>query len=318
MATYLTTSGIGAGTVLSGGNLTATQTSDFIHYGGARADTLHTTGKWWFEVDLSAMPSGINRAVGVVADASPNYAQIAGNAFHSAVAYLRSGSIWVGGASAGTVDCPVCNGFLMVAVDFDLRKIWFKTRDGQWNDNSASPNDPDAGTGGISVTSVDSILPGFYPVCELNADGVTFNFNNASSYHLTPPSTFTIWGSVPVTPTRHLVAHQGIPRFQQVFTLEVLRSVNLTLAATEPSDTMSLSLSPGNGVTLATTEPSDTFAGEMVSVDLPAHLVDGEIIYVRGEGDIIVPADSIKRGSENQPIQIPEETPVNVIPVTDV
>lgn len=318
MATYLTTSGIGAGTVLSGGNLTATQTSDFIHYGGARADTLHTTGRWWFEADLSAIPSGVNRAVGVVGSPTPNYSQIAGNAYQSAVAYLRSGSIWVGGASAGAIDCPVCNGFLMVAVDFDIGKAWFKTRDGQWNANVASGNDPDTGTGGISISSIVSLLPGLYPVCELNADGVTFNFNNSASYHLTPPSTFTIWGSVPTVPTRHLVAHQGLAPIKQVFTLQVLTDINLYLEATEPSDVMELNIYPGNAVVMAANEDNDTLAAEMVSVDIPAHLVDGEIIYLGGEGDIIVPADSIKRGSENAPIQIPEETVINVVPVTDL
>lgn len=346
MAAFLTTAGIGADTVLSGSNLTASQTNP-LTYGGARADKLYTTGKWWFEVDLTGSPSGNGRAVGIVGSATPNYNQIAGNAYQSAVAYLRSGAIWVGGGSAGSVGCPACVAVMMVAVDLVNNKIWFKTSDnpvsaGYWNASATA--DPDTNVGGISIASIVSLLPGVYPVVETYGESVTFNFNNASSHILTPPCSFTIWGGgvpaggcppgvpdPPPTPgleTRHLVAHQGIPRFNQVFTVEVVGfttlpppsdgSASLTLAATEPSDVMALEIAPANAAVLAATEGSDVFAGEMVSVDLPAYLVDGEIIYARSEGDIIVPADSIKRGSENAPIQIPEETPMNVIPVTDL
>lgn len=321
MSAFLTTAGIGSNTVLSGGNLTATQTNA-LFYGGARADLLHATGKWWFEVNLSAITGGVGMAVGVVGSATPNYNNIAGNAFQSAVAYLRSGSIWVMGGSAGSVSCPVCAGTLMVAADLDNNKIWFKTEDnpttaGYWNGSSTA--NPDTNVGGINISGVNALLPGVYPVVEIYGTSVTFNFNVSSSHILTPPTTYAIWGGTVPAPIRHLKAAQGLAPFNQVFTLTTVPlPVNLTVAATEAPDTCAIVMYPAPGFDIAATEAADTCHMEVASVVLPVPLLDGEYVYVAGEGNTIVPADSIKRGSENTPIQVPEETLVIMVPVTEL
>lgn len=321
MATTFTLVGAGPGAVLTVGNLKVA-TTDALHYSGAVATTIHTTGKWWFEVDTTGFATLGGVALGLSKSATPNYTLLYGSALNGALIY-RSGEVYVNGSSIGFAANMQVWGYVMVAVDLDLNKIWFKSPGSGtgWNNDPFFLEDPDTNVGGFDISSITAA--GVYPLALVSGipNSLLFNFG-ATAPVVTPPSLFCPWdnslGCAPVLPTLHLI--QG-PYYRlapptQVFTLTSSVPANCRLIASEPRDVFSSGdevVAPANACDMAVTEEADGFAGEVVSVTLPHGLINGEIIYIPEEDqDVRIEPDPF-----NQPFTIPYEDTVVIIPYED-
>lgn len=317
-----TTSGGGPGLVLSLGNLKVATTSVFA-YSGARATLARSTGKWWFEVDTSGFTTLGGSAVGLTNSASPNYSTLFGSGLNGALIY-RGGDIWINGAFVQYAANIQVWGSVMVAVDLDLNKIWFRSpgSGSGWNNDVFFLEDPDTNVGGLDISAITAALPGVYPVALVSGtvSSLIYNFG-ASPPIVTPPSTFCPWDDIsctPILPTLHLI--QG-PYYRlapptQVFTLTSSVPANCRLIASEPRDVFSSGdevVAPADACDMAVTEEADGFAGEVVSVTLPHGLINGEIIYIPQEDNGV----RVEPEPFNQPFTIPYEDTVVIIPYED-
>ena len=178
-----------AGVTLSGDGLVVTNTGTTSPDQGARvaASGGKTTGKYYFEVTLTAFTGGSNVGVGVGTPAS-TYSGMGGGGT-AGIQHFRTGSAYSNGSSVMGISGNYVTGQTMkAAVDLDNRRIWFY-KDGLWNQNAA--NNPATNVGGLIIpagTMVPFITFG-------GAGGVTGNVMTAnfgaSSFTGAVPSGFT-------------------------------------------------------------------------------------------------------------------------------
>lgn len=291
---------IGPGGALSNANLTITHNdvTKIAFRSGARANVIQLTGKWWFEIDRAgALGLGGDNAVGGVTRlATPDYEDLGaiGNALNGAITF-RSGQTFVNAVFARNCDS---GRFMMFAIDLDNHLMWVResTSANGWN---TVHGDPDAGTLGIDISSIDGL--GVYPagvVTYLNA--LTFNFGATVPVN-TPPTTFQSWDTPPPPPPAPTQAVQLI-RMAQFFTTATATAVggpvSATLLAREEADGVSSESAPTVGVILAATEAADGFAVvppaqyNVGGLNTPDALVDDDVIYVLENNEtIFVPGD---------------------------
>lgn len=314
-----TLTGAGPGAVLTLGNLKVA-TVDPFNYSGARATLSRSTGKWWFEVNTSGFTTLGGCAVGLTNSAIPNYTTLYGSAANGAAAY-RSGEVYIGGSHAGyAADIQVWGG-VMVAVDLDLNKIWFRSPGSGtgWNNDPFFLQDPDTNVGGFDISGITATLPGVYPLAVVSGlpNSLLYNFG-ASAPAQTPPATFCPWDDVSCTPVIADLHFKQGPNYRlapptQVFTLTSSVPLNVRLAATEAGDICSATVAPTDAGDMAATEAADSCAGTAASVTLPHGLIEGEIIYIPQEDQVV----RVEPEPFNQPFTIPYENTVVIIPYED-
>lgn len=323
----LTLSGAGPGAVLTLGDLKVATTDPF-NYSGARSTLARTSGKWWFEVDTTGFATLGGVGLGLVNVASPNYTTLYNTAAHGAIIY-RSGEVDInGGGVAGFGANIQVWGSVMVAVDLDLNKVWFRSPSATgWNNDPLFLKDPTTNVGGFDISGITASLPGVYAVGIVSSarNSLIFNFG-ASPPITTPPPNFCPWDDVSCTPvvaTVHLKQgpYYRLPLPRQVFTLTSVSRTGLStsscrLVVIEAPDVFSGGsevVAPADAAVMDVTEDADVFSGEVASVTLPHGLIEGEIIYIPQEDQGV----RIEPEPFNEPFTIPYENTVVIIPYDD-
>jgi hypothetical protein len=192
-ATTWSTTDKHADIALSSGNLTATRTaSTGATYCAVRSTTSKSSGKWVFAVDPLALTTPGNVSVGV-ANASQLLNIYLGNSNNS-VSLFANGQVWRNAAAQLTVnstsrDYAAATSEVMVAVDLDNKRIWFKTDADPWNGDATA--NPATNVGGVDITLVTGAL---FAAVNLNAVNDAFTVNlGATAFTNTIPSGFTAW-----------------------------------------------------------------------------------------------------------------------------
>lgn len=179
-----------ANITLSGGNLTANASVGGTGYGFVRATSSHSSGKWYFELNITADSVSSSIILGIVNAASstvavPGVLDANGSMY---VSYTGTvGAIYAN--SAGTVlsATPYTTGATIgVAVDVTNHLVYF-ARNNVWQ-NAANPS---AGTGGINYITTSPVFPFFGAQTNEYTTAVA-NFG-ASAYAYTIPSGFSSW-----------------------------------------------------------------------------------------------------------------------------
>ncbi len=191
-ATTLDPANTNAKITLSGGNLTATCTSsDFTN--GSRSVAHYSTGKFYYEADLTVYSAGTYYSVVGIGNASFDVnGGIQGWSDSNAVAWRHGGAVVMGSSTLATIEgfYPAPN-YLCVAVDLGAKLFWGRVNGGNWNNNAAY--DPAAGSGGIDISGMSSFATVYAAISLSNsADVIIMNFGG-SAYAYTQPSGFGNW-----------------------------------------------------------------------------------------------------------------------------
>lgn len=170
-----------AGMALSGGNLTATATAA-ASVGATRA----CSGKTYFQVTLgSAIATA--QLVGLVAKGFVFGTTLLGAGSASAsIGYKSSdGTVKINNATVATIQTSAANAVVDVAYDPIARLIWFRTNNGNWNNDPAA--NPATSAGGIDTSALVSPL---YPAWGAAATGNNATAVFTSGFTNTPPTGF--------------------------------------------------------------------------------------------------------------------------------
>jgi hypothetical protein len=136
---------------LSGSNLVATNTGTTSTDQGAKVASSagRNTGKYYFEVTITANTTGVNRGLGIGTTAS-TYTNMGNGATTGVVMYF-TGSVYANGGSTGISIPSVIIGVPVgMAIDLDNRKIWIRaSAGGIWNNSGTA--DPATNVGGITI-----------------------------------------------------------------------------------------------------------------------------------------------------------------------
>jgi hypothetical protein len=169
-----------AAVTLAEGNTKATFTGGTDYRANITGVTLPTSGKWYFEVEVTTLVSEVQIGVNLVA----NYATSGGNIGDSTgeIAYRSDGRKRESGSTT-TFGATLPNGSLVgVAWDGDANKIWFaKTNSWQASGNPSAGTNP-ANSGTISTAS-------YFAVKSYNSSVVNLN-TGAKGFTYTPPTDF--------------------------------------------------------------------------------------------------------------------------------
>ena len=183
-----------ANTTLSGGNLTATATSQ----GGVRSVLSVTSGKYYWETTANASTSVYSEAgIANAAAALPFCATSLSNT----LVVSPNGGIFRNGTGVGNVPSFGTGAVICHALDMTAGLYWVRVgASGSWNAMSGTANNPATGTGGIALAPLTG--PMFALMATNNAgDGYTANFG-ASAFSGAVPSGFTAgFGNFVFTPT---------------------------------------------------------------------------------------------------------------------
>lgn len=175
--------------LLSNNNLTATLVVGGKGYGVVGA----STGKkyWEMRVDIGDPNTSILPGAGI---GIPPYAAVdLGNDSNESIGWQGNGIIRRNSGNIATIQTFTTTDICCIALDIDNNKIWFRTNNGNWNNDILANQNPATNTGGFD-TSALTPLP-LYPAFGLNSAGgdqITANFG-ATPYAQTPPAGFGNW-----------------------------------------------------------------------------------------------------------------------------
>ena len=164
-----------ANIALSNSDLTATGTSGT--WKSVRATAGVAAGKWYWEVSIDSMTTGVMIGVGKSAASVNNYCGADANGW----SYGWNGQKWTSGAGATYGDTLTTGDVVGVALDLDNGKIWF-SKNGVWQNSG----DPEAGTGAAFTGLSGPLYPQDSPY---NVTVVTANFGQSAMTY-TPPAGF--------------------------------------------------------------------------------------------------------------------------------
>lgn len=146
----------GAGIALSGGSLVATKASGSA-WNTVLSTTGLTTGKKYYELTIGSISGSANQIVGA-GIATMNLSSFLGDyasadrsiGYQSSSALVNISSGWNVGATYTAADV------IAIAIDLDLRMIWFRKNGGNWNNDNTS--NPATGVGGMGYGGFLSTL----------------------------------------------------------------------------------------------------------------------------------------------------------------
>lgn len=169
-----------AGITLSNGNLTATGTAGFK---STRATASKTTGKWYFEYTIGAIPTivGFGRAEAAITN-FPGSNDKSWGYYNTGALYYTNAANGLSGSSYATY---IAGDVIGIALDMDTKTArFYKNGVAQ---GSGSINLPDS-----SSDSTVKIAAGVavYPMAGMNGGSVTVNFG-ATAFAYTPPTGFS-------------------------------------------------------------------------------------------------------------------------------
>lgn len=218
-------------------NLRATFTSG---QGVVLGTTLVGTGKWYFECTFVSGGTSGNASIGVAPLNENLTSQVGYNdAGNSAGVFQTSGNIYLGTttkAATGTAFATVGN-VVGVAIDMDLRKIWFRTGTGMWNGSGTA--DPATNVVGLTIPGTAPVVPA---ICTDTASVFLINLG-ASALAAPAPAGFGLLSSITKAPlsVAPAVNPDQAPQLQQVLQL----SRNLSDLASLPTALSNLKLVGG-------------------------------------------------------------------------
>jgi hypothetical protein len=184
---------------LSNGNLTVTNTGTTATNQGARgfANIARTSGKYYFEVRVDALPDGTanNRCVGIGTISGTYPAMGTNGGDGSILFYTRATSnVWSNATNLGITVTPygTVGATICVAADLDNKRIWFRVDNGNWNGNVA--NNPATNTGGVAIVHTTPMVPFivFGGTLGVAGNSLTANFG-ATAYAQAVPAGFVNW-----------------------------------------------------------------------------------------------------------------------------
>jgi hypothetical protein len=170
-----------SGMALSGGNLTATATAA-ASVGAARA----CSGLTYFQVTLGSS-IGTAQLVGLVNRSFAFGTTLLGaDGANNSVGYKSSdGTVKINNATAATIQTSAANAVIDVAYNPSTQKIWFRTNNGNWNNDVIANQNPVGSVGGISTAAVRGAL---YPAWGAAATGNNATAVFTSGFTNTPPT----------------------------------------------------------------------------------------------------------------------------------
>lgn len=135
-------------TTLSGGDLIAQHANTSL--GGARNINYKSAGKYYFEITLDIVTTGVSGVCVLPSD------QDYTTTHFGAAMYAPTGVIWASGGNSGASLGTVVSGNVIgCAADLDSGLAWFRIApSGDWNGNPAA--DPATGTGGVNMNAATS------------------------------------------------------------------------------------------------------------------------------------------------------------------
>jgi VCBS repeat-containing protein len=188
----------GSGYQLAGGAGTFIQSATSNFWKTVRATIGHSTGKYYFEVTITAAGDLAQFILGIVdGSASIANANFVGSDTHGYGLQpgSSSGQLYNNGAGStskyGTASVGQVVG---VAVDFTNSKVSFlNVATGQWLNDVIGNQNPATNTGGLSISGLSGSV---YPAASFNRNSgletLTFNFG-ATAFSGSAPSGFTTW-----------------------------------------------------------------------------------------------------------------------------
>jgi hypothetical protein len=173
---------IAAGMVLSGGNLTASNTGNFT---GVRAVKGWNAGKYYFEFTVTAMTSGY---IGLAKSTN----DLTSGGTSGAVGVNSSGVMDVNGVTPGPTIGGISGGAVIgIAIDITGNLVWFRNgAAGSWNATSGAANNPATGVGGVSISAIAGTLFPWFIAVFAPSQSVTANFGD-SAFSGAVPSGYT-------------------------------------------------------------------------------------------------------------------------------
>lgn len=188
-----------ANITLSGGNLTASNATS-SSWSSVASTTSHSSGKYYFEMQPTAMGNGGNGQMLGFGSALPgaypgSNATSYGYQCHSNPTTSDS---YYNGSSAGTNRYRYCsvNDVMGFAIDLTAQKVWIQncTAATGWNVGTGGTQDPASGAGGLSISGISGSIFALW-----GGDGssttstVVFNPSGLSGNTCTIPSGFNQW-----------------------------------------------------------------------------------------------------------------------------
>lgn len=164
-----------AGVTLSGGDLTAAASSDFLN---VRSTTSKSSGKFYAELTATSQASGSRYGY---ANSTASLSSALGSDANS-LSVAPNGAVRSGGSVLTNIGAFSAGAVVMLAIDLAAGKGWFGVN-GTWN------GDPATNSGGFTLPSGAIFLadgPG-------GGSSQTINFG-ASSFAYSIPSGFSAWG----------------------------------------------------------------------------------------------------------------------------
>ena len=257
---------------LSNNNFTATRSSGSNGTDGTvRATLPQSSGLWTFKVTFTTKSGTATTGIGVANANQPLTGSYLGKTFDG-VGWWDDGAVIINDTTVTNVESYTSGDDGYIAVDLTAKKIWFKKNSGNWNNSGTA--DPVAGTGGISLSTLNA--GPFYPMLNMENLTTAVIYDGSSAAGLSSPSqpwdgATGITGSLAKTEANDTTSATGSLRLDAAAaiteandTTSATGSLLLTgaLAKTEANDTLSATGTITGGITAdaAITEANDTLS----------------------------------------------------------
>jgi hypothetical protein len=168
-----------AGMTLSGGSLTATATA-----AASVGATQNCTGPTYFQVTIGTAIA-TSQQVGMVTRRANFGTTLLGNDANLSIGYHSGGTVRINNAVVTTIQTFAANAVVDVAYNPNAKLIWFRTNNGNWNNDVIANQNPAGNVGGISTAGVSGPL---YPAWGAAATGNNATAKFTSGFTYTPPT----------------------------------------------------------------------------------------------------------------------------------
>lgn len=183
----------GSGMALSGGNLTATATA-----AASVGATRSCSGPSYFQITLGSS-IGTAQLVGLVNRAFAFGTTLLGaDGSNNSVGYKSSdGTVKINNTIVSTIQTSAANAVVDVAYNPDTQLIWFRTNNGNWNNDVIANQNPAGNVGGISTVSLRGAL---YPAWGAAATGNSAAAVFTSGFTNAPPTGYVTVDTIQCNP----------------------------------------------------------------------------------------------------------------------
>ncbi len=178
---------------LSNGNLTATCASTGA--GHVRGTSFRSSGKFYMEshCDLILFPSDCALGFMNVVERFSTYL----GRHNDSMGWYGDGSVFLNNSVVNTIQSFAQGDIISMAINVTAALVWFRTNNGNWNNDVIANQNPATNIGGISIAATTGpIFPGFE--VESATEAATANFG-ATAYSQSVPSGYLNWETIRTT-----------------------------------------------------------------------------------------------------------------------